>query len=51
VQHAECTLRVEVAEESRSGEHKVKIIGVVVSEEAGLSKALVTGIGGFGGER
>jgi hypothetical protein len=34
-QHPECVIAVTVANETHSGQHKVKVAAVIVSEEAG----------------
>lgn len=39
-QHPECTLAVEVLSDSDSGEHKVKLTGAIVSDQAGEQEGL-----------
>jgi hypothetical protein len=46
-QSPECIMSVTVADKTHSGEHKVKIVGVIVSEEAGGKGHQTAGVVGY----
>jgi hypothetical protein len=46
-QSPECTISFTVGDATHSGEHKVKIVGVIVSEEAGGKEHQTAGVVGY----
>ncbi len=39
-QHKQCLIKVEVAKDSSTGGHKVKVLGIIVSEQAGATHSI-----------